>query len=133
TEFPHGTDPEREHFPMRNRIIAGMSDVIIIVESAEKGGSMITADLGNNYNKDVFALPGRYNDKRSRGCNLLIKSQRAHLLESVKDIEYIMRWQAKENEVGVQTGLFLDLSHEQKELLLLLKHHKKLYIDEIAG
>lgn len=131
TEFPHGTEPEREHFPMRNRIIAGMSDVLIVIESAETGGSMITADLANNYNKDVFALPGRYDDEMSRGCNLLIKSQRAHLLESVKDIEYIMRWQKKE-DVTVQTSLFTELTEQQKELIHLLKHHKRLHVDELS-
>lgn len=133
TEFPSGTTPEREHFPMRNRIIAGMSDVVIVIESEQKGGSMITADLANNYNKDVFALPGRHDDKYSSGCNMLIKSQRAHLLESVEDIEYIMRWSKRETEVNIQTSLFNNLPEDQKELLHLLKHKKELHVDEIAS
>lgn len=133
SEFAHGTDPEREHFPMRNRIIAGMSDVVIIIESNETGGSMITADLANTYNKDVFALPGRYNDNRSRGCNLLVKSQRAHLLESAEDIKYIMRWEKREGKHDVQPQLFKNLTDAQKDLLHTLKHHKKLHIDEISA
>ena len=83
TEFRSGTNPDRENFPKRNRIIAGLSDLTIVIESSKKGGSLITADLANSYNRDVFALPGRINDTQSEGCNALIKQNKAHLIQSV--------------------------------------------------
>ncbi len=77
---------------MRNRIIAGLVDAVLVVESKRSGGAMITAELGNSYNRDVFALPGRVTDLCSEGCNLLIKSNRAAVIQSYKDLEYIMNW-----------------------------------------
>ncbi len=117
TEFLSESKPDRENFPKRNRIIAGMSDAVIVVEAARKGGALITADLAFQYNRDVFALPGRYRDTFSEGCNLLIKSNRANLLESAKDIEYIMRWQQKEQVQQAQLPLFDDMSAEEQNLI----------------
>lgn len=120
SEFPIGTPALRDNFPARNRIIAGMSDAIIIVESAYKGGSMITAEFGNSYNRDVFALPGRVTDGYSEGCNRLIKMHKAHIFTGVADLEYIMGWKKQEKK-NVQRKVFVDLSPEEEKLIGLLK------------
>ncbi|QOI97943.1 MAG: DNA-protecting protein DprA [Flammeovirgaceae bacterium] len=92
TENPFGTKPDAHNFPQRNRIIAGLCDALVVVEAAAKGGALITAEIANSYNRDVFAYPGSVGVTYSEGCNNLIKTNRAHLLTSVKDIEYIMNW-----------------------------------------
>jgi DNA processing protein len=104
TECPFDEKPEAHNFPSRNRIIAGMSDAVIIVEAAERGGALITAELANGYNKDVFAVPGDLNRHYSQGCNNLIKSHKAHILTSIKDLEYILNWKA---------GMEVDIIKEQ--------------------
>jgi len=93
TEFWSSSSPEKENFVKRNRIVAGMSEATIVIESAEKGGSLITANLANDYNRDVFAVPGRTTDKYSQGCNELIKTQRAQLITSAADLIYCLNWQ----------------------------------------
>src|SRR4030095_2785581 len=80
TEFRSNTKPDKHNFPTRNRIVAGMSDATVVIETGEKGGSMITAELANGYNKDVFALPGKVTDNKSAGCNFLIRNNKAMLL-----------------------------------------------------
>jgi len=133
SEFTSGVGPDRENFPMRNRIIAAMSDVIVVVESASKGGSIITALFANNYNKDVFAIPGRINDEFSEGCNKLIKQNKAHLLESAADIAYIMRWEEDiDNSKPIQASLILDLNKEEQMIYELLKESKAQHIDMLA-
>jgi len=132
TDFRSGTNPDRENFPKRNRIVAGLSDLTIVIESSKKGGSLITAGLANDYNRDVFALPGRIHDKQSEGCNNLIKSNRAHLIQSVKDIEYIMGWQASTKVKAKQTQLFAELSSDEKTLTDILLGKDKIAIDSIA-
>lgn len=117
TEFLSESKPDRENFPKRNRIIAALSDAVLVVEAARKGGALITADLAFQYNRDVFAVPGRCRDVFSEGCNLLIKSNRANLLESVADIEYIMRWQQKEELQQATLPLFDDLSESEQTLI----------------
>ncbi|MBN1251770.1 MAG: DNA-processing protein DprA, partial [Bacteroidales bacterium] len=107
SEFSSNSKLDPSNFVKRNRIIAGMSDATIVVESAKKGGSLITAELANSYNRDVFAFPGRINDKFSEGCNLLIKTNRAALIESYKDIEYILGWEKKDKK-AVQGKLFIE-------------------------
>ncbi len=106
TEFASGSLPDREHFPRRNRIIAGMCDATIVVEAAEKGGALITADLADSYNRDVFALPGRTNDPMSSGCLKLIRSQKAGLISSAEDVLYDMNWDEEKASSGHQTSLF---------------------------
>lgn len=129
TEFVSQTEPLPQHFPMRNRIIAGMVDAVVVVETANKGGSMITAYIANEYNKDVFAVPGRLNDAVSQGCNYLIKTHRASLLESAADIAYILRWQ--QQKPGIQQQLFTDLSPEEKIIINLLVGEESVHLDHI--
>ncbi len=132
SDFKVGTKPDRENFPKRNRIVAGLSDLTMVVESSKKGGSLITAHIANNYNRDVFAVPGKLSDKQSEGCNNLIKTNKAALIESVKDIEYIMGWQAEAIAKPVQTQMFVALTPEQKVLTALLAKTGQLTIDQIA-
>ena len=134
TEFWSNSNPEKENFVKRNRVVAGMSEATIVIESAEKGGSLITANLANDYNRDVFAVPGRSTDKLCQGCNNLIKTQRANLLTSAADIMYILNWQPEESKTqkAVQKQLFVTLeSDEQKIYEYLLKNGKQL-LDVIA-
>ena len=94
SEYPFMAGPEREHFPMRNRVVAGLCDAVLVVESARKGGSIITASFANDYHRDVFAIPGRLHDRKSEGCNWLIKSCRACLVENADDLARAMAWKA---------------------------------------
>ena len=132
TEFSSEVDIEREHFPMRNRIIAGMCDALIVIETAQKGGSMISAHMANNYNKDVFAVPGRLNDKFSQGCNHLIKTHKASLIESAEDIGYVMRWDKKSEVKSVQKSLFVELSENERQIVDLLQNEEDLSIDKLS-
>lgn len=132
TEFSSEVSIEREHFPMRNRIIAGMCDALVVVETARKGGSMISAQIADNYGKDVFAAPGRLKDKFSQGCNHLIKTHKASLIESAEDIAYIMRWNKKNNEKVVQKNLFVELSEKEKQIVELLQNSEDLSIDKLS-
>lgn len=132
SEFTSGVGPDREHFPMRNRIIASMSDVVVVIESAKKGGSIITALFANNYNKDVFAIPGRVDDEYSEGCNNLIKQNKAHLLQSAADIAYIMRWEEELDQGPIQATLLLDLDREEQLVYDFLKEENKAHIDAIS-
>ena len=116
TECLSGTQPDRENFPRRNRIIAGMADAVIVIESALKGGSLITADIANSYNRDVFAYPGRVMDLYSQGCNYLIRTNRAHLMESVQHLRYVMRWNS-EKKIEKQTALFREFTDEEKKIM----------------
>lgn len=110
SENPFGTQPDAHNFPARNRIIAGLCDALIVVEAALKGGALITADIANSYQKDVFAVPGSIDAPFSEGCNFLIKTNKAHLLQSVKDLEYIMNWSADEPIQKIATPEQLSLS-----------------------
>ncbi|ESU29956.1 smf protein [Flavobacterium limnosediminis JC2902] len=133
TEFWSGSSPERENFIKRNRIVAGMTEATVVVESAEKGGSLITANLANDYNRDVFAVPGRSSDKYSQGCNNLIKTQRAHLLTSAADIVYILNWEIEKKGVKpVQKQLFVWLEPEEQKVYDFLQKNGKELLDSIA-
>lgn len=132
TEFISQTNPDRENFPKRNRIIAGMCDAIVVIESARKGGGLITAGIANSYNRDVFAIPGRVNDEYSRGCNMLIKSNRAALAESAADIAYIMGWDDIKVNVKKQRNLFLQLTENQKLILKLIEDINEISIDKLV-
>jgi DNA processing protein len=133
TEHRFGTQPDAHNFPARNRIVAGLCDAIIIVEAAEKGGALITADIANSYNKDVFAYPGNVGQSHSEGCNNLIKANKAHLITSVKDLEYIMAWDPAVKPSKKQTGTFDGFSDdEQKVLQALVENKNQLMIDELS-
>jgi DNA processing protein len=132
TEFWSTSNPEKENFVRRNRIVAGMSEATIVIESADRGGSLITANMANDYNRDVFAVPGRTTDKYSQGCNNLIKTQKANLLTSAADLIYILNWDIKKETKPVQKQLFVTLDDdEQKVYDYLLKTGKEL-MDIIA-
>lgn len=130
TEYMSGTLPERENFPRRNRIIAGMADAVIVIESALKGGSLITADMANTYNRDVFAYPGRVMDLYSQGCNYLIRTNRAHLMESVLNLRYIMGWDTKK-KVEKQTVMFREFSDEEKLIMDCFGSNNLVNLDDI--
>ena len=132
TEFMSGTNPDRENFPKRNRIIAGLADATLVIESAKKGGSLITAEIANSYSRDVFAVPGKIGDAYSEGCNYLIKTNKAHLVNSVADINYIMNWDVTQTKSKpVQKELFLDLSEDENKVKKVLEAHEFLSIDSI--
>lgn len=132
TEFRSKTKPDKHNFPSRNRIVAGMSDATIVIETDIKGGSMITAELANGYNKDVFAFPGRTTDNKSAGCNYLIKNNKAILLTSAQDIIDILGWAEKKSlPKKLQKELFIQLSVEEKIIVDLLKEKETTAIDEL--
>ena len=132
TEFWSSSNPDKENFVRRNRIVAGMSEATIVIESADRGGSLITANLANDYNRDVFAVPGRVTDKYSQGCNNLIKTQKANVLTSAADLVYILNWDIQKDAKPVQKQLFVTLDDdEQKVYDYLLKTGKEL-MDIIA-
>jgi DNA processing protein len=144
SEFALNTKADRENFPLRNRIIAALSDVVVVIQSAVKGGSLITVEYANEYNKDVFALPGRISDNMSAGCNKMIKINKAHLLESAADIAYIMRWDSDGTNAGKQQMLFADLSESETLIVNCLKEQEdatsdwlhyqtKMPLSELAG
>ncbi|MGZ5190824.1 MAG: DNA-processing protein DprA [Flavisolibacter sp.] len=132
SEFFSGTKPDKHHFPLRNRIVAGLSDATVLVETHVKGGSMITAKLADAYNRDVFAVPGRTNDKASSGCNHLIKHNKAIMLTDSDELLDVMGWKEKrKNASKKQRELFIELSAEEKLVLQLLQEKEKVHIDEI--
>ena len=130
TENISGTQPDRENFPRRNRIIAGMADAVVVIESAMKGGSLITADIANSYNRDVFAYPGRVMDIYSQGCNYLIRTNRAHLMESVLNLRYVMRWDS-ETKAEKQTALFREFTPEEKLIMDCFGANTMVNLDDI--
>lgn len=132
SEYPHEAIPSRQHFPMRNRIIAGMCDALVVVESKSKGGSMISALVANEYNKNVFAFAGRSNDEQSEGCNALIKNHQAQLIDSSQDLVDIMRWEQLDASKEIQKKMFVDLNDEEESLVQLLKECEDISIDKIT-
>ena len=125
TEFMSGTNPDRQNFVKRNRIVAGMSDATIVIESAVKGGALITAELAESYHRDCFAFPGRTTDIYSKGCNELIRNNRASLILSAEDFVKAMGWKTSSNQTRktVQRELFPDLNEEEKRIVSLLQQH----------
>lgn len=115
TEHCSGTNPDRENFPKRNRIVAGISDAIVVVEAAKKGGALITAEIANGYNRDVFAVPGRLEDIYSEGCNKLIKAHKAALITGIEDLSYLLGWEKNENIRQEQT-LFVSLTEPEQQI-----------------
>lgn len=131
TENISETLPDRENFPRRNRIVAGMLDALVMVESAVKGGGLITAEIANSYNRDVFALPGRHYDNYSKGCNALIKTNKAALIEDAADLIYMMGWDVKPGENVIQNKLAFDLTEDEQKVVNFLSDGKK-PVDEIC-
>ncbi|MBA2744824.1 MAG: DNA-protecting protein DprA [Flavisolibacter sp.] len=131
TEFVSGTKPEKHNFPLRNRIVAGLCDAILVIETHYKGGSMITAKLADSYNRDVFAVPGRITDYKSSGCNYLVKNNKAQLITEAEDLLTAMGWKEKNKKIKKQKELFVELSSEETSIFQLLEEKGPLSIDEI--
>ena len=130
TEFKSKTNPDRENFPKRNRIIAGLADAVLVVEAAKKGGALITADIANSYGREVFAVPGRVGDIFSEGCNNLIYANKAILAQSADDILLAMNWKPKKKK-NKQLKLFTDLSEEELKIVNYLQKQNPSDIDSI--
>jgi DNA processing protein len=150
SDYMSGTKPDKENFPSRNRIVAGMCDAVVVVESKLKGGSLITAEIANSYNKDVFAFPGRANDECSGGCNAFIKRNKAVMIENAADLMYCMRWDDPALRLSSGTGengasaplshrvtnkqipLLLNLSEKEQQLVELLRDKENVHVDELC-
>ena len=131
TEFFSGTKPDKHNFPLRNRVVAGMCDATIVVETHAKGGSLITAKLADGYNRDVFAVPGRTTDAKSAGCNFLIQHSRAILLQSADDLLTAMGWKEVAKKRKKQKELFIELSPDEQTVVHLLQEKEGVHIDEL--
>ena len=133
TEFLSGTNPDKGNFVRRNRIVAGMSDATIVVESASHGGAMITARLAQGYGRDVFAFPGRVTDQMSEGCLKLIKTNVAGLVTSAADVLEAMNWTSvKPHTAPIQRELFPTLTPQQERLCDLLRGTEGLTINQMV-
>jgi DNA processing protein len=136
TENSFGTKPDAHNFPARNRIIAGLCDALIVVEAAEKGGALITAEIANTYNKDVFAVPGSIGETYSEGCNKLIRTNKANLYSSIKDLEYIMNWSVENPETKKIKPASIYLTQfepdEQTVIKVLQEKNAPVMIDELT-
>ncbi len=133
TDFISDSVIDRNNFIKRNRIIAGLADVTIVIESAIKGGALITADIAGSYNRDVMAFPGRINDQYSTGCNWLIRTNKASLIEGVNDLEYILGWDSPlKTSIPKQTELFVDISNEEQMIVNMLRETGEFPIDLLS-
>jgi DNA processing protein len=132
TEFLPGSKPDRENFPMRNRIVAGMCDATIVIESGERGGSLITAELANDYARDVFAFPGDITREYSKGCNYLIQKNKAHLITSSDDFFDMMDWKDTPKIENKQLQLYADLDENEEKIVALLKESQEVSLDVLA-
>jgi DNA processing protein len=133
SEFMSKTKMAPEYFPRRNRIVAGMADATIVIEAGVKSGALITAEIANSYDRDVFAVPGRMDDASSEGCNLFIKANKAMLIQSAEDVIKAMNWDVeKKKPKRVQAELFANLSPEEESLVRILKEKEKIHIDELC-
>ena len=132
SEYSSQTQILPSNFPMRNRIVAGMCDATIVVESAQKGGAVITANIANSYNRDVFAVPGRPRDTYAKGCNFLIKTHKAQLVESAADVIQYLAWDVNQHPVRkIQRELALDLNEEETKLINFLKDSEGMASDDL--
>ncbi|MFB9051943.1 DNA-processing protein DprA [Formosa undariae] len=132
TDFWSTSAFDRNNFLKRNRIIAGLSSATIVIESAERGGSLVTADIANSYNRDVFAVPGRTTDSLSKGCNDLIKQQKAQLLSTPLDVAYMLNWDVEQEQKVIQKQLFVELDDQETLIFNFLKTSDKQLLDTIA-
>jgi DNA processing protein len=137
TDFPSGTEPDRPNFLRRNRIVAGISDCTIVVESAEKGGSLVTADIAFSYGRDVYSFPGRVGDSHSKGCNNLIRQNKAGLITSADDLLSALCWDIQAGATPVQTELFFaeaeTFTSEQNPVLAIMRTRNEIHINELAS
>jgi len=134
TEFITETKPDKENFPKRNRIVAGMCDAIVVVESKKTGGALITADIAAGYSRDVFAFPGKSGDECSEGCNKFIKQNKAALIENAEDLIYAMCWEPKKKGAAKkQFVLPVNLSGEENQIVSLLRDIPAMHVDEICS
>ena len=131
TEHISGTEPDKENFPKRNRIVSGMIDCLVVVESAAKGGALITAEIANNYDREVFAFPGRIGDTYSEGCNKIIKTNKANLLTNVDDLRYIMRWNDDRKIQPKQMRMFREFNQEEQKVMDVFGDDNVVYLDKI--
>lgn len=133
TEFPSETNPDRFNFVKRNRIVAGMSDAVVVIESAAKGGSLITADIANSYFREVFAVPGRVFDKESEGCNKLISNNKAILLQDPESLYNQMGW-TKDNKSNkpIQRELFVSLTEDEERIFKVLNNGESKQVNMIS-
>ena len=133
TEYKLGSKPEPARFPARNRIIAGLSDAVLVVEAAQKGGALITAEIANEYNREVFAMPGNIGLKYSEGCNNLIRDHKAHILTSSKDLEFFLNWTTSEESIPEKIiPSFSHLEGEAMEIVNFLQTIDSILIDELS-
>ncbi len=133
SEYPLGTKPDPRQFPERNRIVAGLSDAVIVVEAAETGGALITARIANQYNREVFAVVGNINNKYSMGCNLLIKKHEAHIYTSAVDLIESLQWkEGEEASKIIAKKLTLDLDADEQKVYDLLIKNQEMHLDEIG-
>lgn len=133
SEYPPGTKPEAHNFPSRNRIIAGMSEALIVVEAATKGGALITANIAYSYNREVFAVPGTLEHKYSEGCNALIRSQKATIYTGIKDLEYLLGWEKGDAKPKRQIVDLTNYGEPEKKIMSVLEEFKAgLHLDELS-
>ena len=134
SEYPSGTIPDRENFPQRNRIVAGIADATVVIEAGIKGGALITAEIANSYNRDVFAFPGRVDDVYSEGCNFLIRHNKAALLTCAADLAYSMGWERSEESKPVEQFMLpFDLSADEQIIFNVIQQHKTpVAIDDLS-
>lgn len=132
SELPSGSPFAPGNFPARNRVIAGLSDCTIVVESGPKGGSLITADIASSYDREVFAFPGRPTDPRSEGCNKLIQQNKAALVNNAKDVITLMEWLPKKKKAPVQAALFAELLPDEQTLVDIIKIQGNAHIDDLC-
>lgn len=132
TDFLSKTNPDRQNFVKRNRIVAGISDCTIVIESAEKGGALITANIADSYNRDVFAFPGKKTDYYSKGCNNLIRDKKAVLVQTAEDIASEMGWIQQKKEKVIQCSLFRELSGEEQAVIDLLSKTESIHLNLLS-
>lgn len=134
TDFPSGTNPDRPNFVRRNRIVAGLADATVVIESAAKGGSLITADIAFSYGRDVYAFPGRVSDEHSSGCNALIRSNKAGLITSASDLIEALCWNvvSRRQSAPVQRMLCFELTGEEERVAAALKESGEVHVNQLA-
>ncbi len=132
TDYISRTNPDRQNFPSRNRIVAGMTDAVIVIESGTKGGALITADIANSYSRDVFAIPGRNTDQASSGCNMMISENKAGILLGGRHLGTIMGWSDKKGKQQRQQEIFINLSDDEERIVNVIRQTGEPVIDQIS-